>query len=60
MQVKLEQLESVIIGKVAEAARQHELPAFVVGGFVRDKLLHLILENDDVSMQYFLPGVSTD
>ncbi len=36
MQVKLEQLESLIIGKVAEAANQLQLPAFVVGGFVRD------------------------
>lgn len=39
MQVMLEQLESVIIGKVAEAASQLQLPAFVVGGFVRDKIL---------------------
>ena len=39
MQVKLENLETVIIGKVAEAAKQLSLPAFVVGGFVRDKLL---------------------
>jgi putative nucleotidyltransferase with HDIG domain len=39
MQVKLEKLETVIIGKVAEAAKQLSLPAFVVGGFVRDKLL---------------------
>jgi len=39
MQVKLENLETVIIGKVAEAAKHLSLPAFVVGGFVRDKLL---------------------
>jgi len=39
MQVKLEKLETVIIGKVAEAAKHLSLPAFVVGGFVRDKLL---------------------
>ena len=39
MQVQLEQQEKVIIGKVAEAAKHLSLPAFVVGGFVRDKLL---------------------
>lgn len=39
MQVKLEKLEILIIGKVAEAAKQLSLPAFVVGGFVRDQLL---------------------
>jgi tRNA nucleotidyltransferase/poly(A) polymerase len=48
MQVKLEQLESVIIGKVAEAANQLQLPAFVVGGFVRDKLLGRPCKDIDV------------
>jgi putative nucleotidyltransferase with HDIG domain len=48
MQVKLEQLESLIIGKVAEAANQLQLPAFVVGGFVRDKLLGRPCKDIDV------------
>jgi poly(A) polymerase len=48
MQVKLEQFESVIIGKVAEAANQLQLPAFVVGGFVRDKLLGRPCKDIDV------------
>lgn len=48
MQVKLEQLESLIIGKVAEAANQLQLPAFVVGGFVRDKLLGRACKDIDV------------
>ncbi|MEY3375962.1 MAG: hypothetical protein RL463_267 [Bacteroidota bacterium] len=48
MQVKLEQLESLIIGKVAEAANQLQLPAFVVGGFVRDKLLGRVCKDIDV------------
>lgn len=48
MQVKLEQLESLIIGKVAETANQLQLPAFVVGGFVRDKLLGRPCKDIDV------------
>lgn len=48
MQVKLEKLETVIIGKVAEAASQLQLPAFVVGGFVRDKLLGRPCKDIDV------------
>lgn len=48
MQVKLEQLESLIIGKVAGAANQLQLPAFVVGGFVRDKLLGRPCKDIDV------------
>jgi putative nucleotidyltransferase with HDIG domain len=48
MQVKLEKLETVIIGKVAEAASQLRLPAFVVGGFVRDKLLSRPCKDIDV------------
>jgi len=48
MQVKLEKLETLIIGKVAEAASQLQLPAFVVGGFVRDKLLGRPCKDIDV------------
>jgi len=48
MQVKLEKLETLIIGKVAEAASQLQLPAFVVGGFVRDKLLGRLCKDIDV------------
>jgi len=48
MQVKLENLETVIIGKVAEAAKHLSLPAFVVGGFVRDKLLDRPCKDIDI------------
>ena len=39
MHLTLNQEEKLIISKVAQAAQQLGLKAFVVGGFVRDKLL---------------------
>ena len=48
MSLKLDPHESFIISKVAEAADQLGVKAFVVGGFVRDKLIGRVCKDIDV------------
>ena len=48
MPLTLDQHESFIISKVAEAADQLGVKAFVVGGFVRDKLIGRVCKDIDI------------
>lgn len=48
MQLSLDRFEALIVGKIAESASAQGVEAFVVGGFVRDKLIGRPCKDIDV------------
>jgi putative nucleotidyltransferase with HDIG domain len=48
MDIALSEKETVVVEKIARAAQAQNMPAFLVGGFVRDKLLFRTTKDLDV------------
>ncbi|MGN6604648.1 MAG: CCA tRNA nucleotidyltransferase [Ginsengibacter sp.] len=48
MKIKCSEEEVVIFKKISEAARELQMPAFVIGGFVRDQLLGRPTKDADI------------